>query len=167
MISREEISSKAKKKVIYLLTNLMDFRKEFVEICDECISEIKVVRPLSLLNSINAIKDKGTAPKETITKTFEPNMHIYTRRLKFPENRNLYLEYLKNIPNGYGVLETVDDSGYCIDDLDTYEGIIKLTFYNKTFVEVEGVYNPENGEYMFDNSGVGLTVYSYNPYKKL
>lgn len=156
MISKEQISSKAKDVVVYLLMGLSEFRDEFVLAFSDYKDNTRIASPLSLLSLVNNSKEKEQKDVE-VTKTFEPSTHIYKRMLKFPEDRNLYLEYINSVPNGYGVLEPVDGSGYSIDDIGSYEGLITLVFYNETYVDVKGKLDIDTGEYLFNNPGVTST----------
>ena len=155
MISRKEIDSKVKNVCRSIYLEFVDKREEFTQIIGEFRSSLKVASPLSVLSLIN---DKKKREKEDIIKLFEPNTHVYTRKLLFPDNREFYLDHLSNIPEGYGVLEATDDCGYSIEDIDSYEGIVTLYFYNDVYVNVRGIYDDNIGEYVFNEPGVVSTV---------
>ena len=149
MISREQISSKVKDAISYLLGELREFREEFIY----CVHNARIASPLSLMSLLNNGKDKEQKALE-VTKTFEPYAHLYKMVLQFPEDRNIYLECINSAPTGYKFLEPLDGVGYAIEDIDSYEGLITLVFYNETYVDVRGRLNTDTGEYMFNNPGV-------------
>lgn len=164
MYLKKQLNSEAKKVVVYLLNGLSEFKNQFIDTFNYYKDNTRIASPLSLLALVKKSKEKENKEVEVI-KTFAPTTHIFKVKLKFPEDRNIYLEYINSIPNGYGVLEPVDGNGYSIEDFETYEGIITLVFYNEVCVDVRGRIDSETGEVTFSNLGTTSEIYGINSNK--
>lgn len=161
MYLKKQISPKVRETVVYLLSGLSEFKNLFIETFNYYKDNTRIASPLSLLALVKDSKEKDNKEVE-VMKTFAPTTHIFKVKLKFPEDRNIYLEYINTIPNGYGVLEPVDDNGYSIEDFETYEGIVTLVFYNEVYVNVKGILDSETGEVTFNNPGTVSIIYGNN-----
>lgn len=161
MISIKEVRSKAVSVGLHYMMDAYEFKKEFFEVLKELKTYIRVATPFSLLSILNNEKEQV---KKEIIKVFEPNTHIFKRKLIFPENRDIYMDLLNNVPTGYGMLEPVDGSGYSIEDINTYVGDVTLIFYNDVYVNSVGVYDEESKVYVFDKPGVSLINEFNNSY---
>ena len=146
MIFSRKLVTDSKSRCVSFLTDLRFVLNEYIEFIRESKLNVRVASPLSILSS-------REERKEEVIKVFEPNTHIYTRKFLFPENRDIYLEYISNVPEGYGVLDPTDGCGYCIEDFDNYQGTVILTFYNDVMVVVKGFYDRNTDTYVFNNPG--------------
>lgn len=157
MISIKKMGSKAISISLQYIMNAYEFKNDFLDVLKELGTNIKVSSPVSLLSILSGKKEVKKAVKEDIYKVFEPNTHIFKRKLLFPENMDIYNEMLNNIPTGYGVLEPVDGCGYSIEDINSYVGEITLIFYNCGYVNAVGIYDEDSDTYVFNNPGNAMT----------
>lgn len=146
MIFSRKLVTESKSRCVSFLTELSFVLNEYVDFIRESKLNVRVASPFSILSP-------REEKIEEVVKVFEPNKHIYTRKFMFPENKDIYLEYLSNLPEGYGVLEPTDGCGYTIEDFDNYQGIVTLTFYNDVMVMVKGLHDIKTDTYVFDNPG--------------
>ena len=152
MVLKEYISSNIKNSFTYFSILFNDLKDEFFLSFKEFKEDLKITSSISLLSLLN--NNKSQKNDDTfLLKVFEPNTHIYFRMFKFPLEKDMYISYINSLPEGYEALEPVDENGYSIEDLDNYNGLIKVIFYNSSFVLVKGEKDSETDEIRYSNPG--------------